>query len=224
MPDGDKFTRRLRGKGWHRVYRLACINESMPRLADEIVGACAAAIRSGVPVPLLPQVTEAICSALQLEFQMKELGSASLKDFAYLNLSDSLSNSISGGDFDLMQALQDSARSVFLELRQSCGTATEKQVAERLVAVFVERVVQTRFLAPVRDGIMEQRQHSIQDQVNWEHDLKSQIMSCTKTWKNLLEAFRSGKKTTIRAPKRSTPRRETTLEMLNQGLPVLATR
>ncbi len=222
MPDGDKFTRRLRGKGWHRVYRLACNNERLSLIADEMMKASAAAIRDGVPVPLLPQVTEAICSALQLESQMKELESASLKDFAYLNLSDSLSNSIADGDFDLMQTLQDSVQSVFLELRQSCDTATDKQVAERLATVFVERVVQTRFLARVRDGIMEQCQRSVPDQIGWEQELRLKLISPAK--KMLASVLRSSTKANIRAPKRSTPRRETTVEMLNQGLPVLATQ
>lgn len=220
MPDGDKFTRRLRGKGWHRVYRLACNNECPSLIADEMMKASAAAIRDGVPVPVLPQATEAICSALQIESQMKELGSASLKDFAYLNLSDSLSSSIAGGDFDLMQTLQDSAQSVFLELRQSCDTATDKQVAERLAAIFVERVAQTRFLARVRDGIMEQCQRSVPDQISWEQELRLMLISPAK--KMLAGVLRSSTKANIRAPKRSTPRRETTLEMLHQGLPVLA--
>lgn len=222
MPDGDKFTRRLRGKGWHRVYRLACNDERPSLIADEMIKASAAAIRGGVPVPLLPQATEAICAALQLESQVNELESASLQDFAYLNLSNSLSDSIAGGDFDLMQALQDSARSVFLELRQSCDTATDKQVEERLAAAFVERVVQTRFLGRVRDGIMEQSQRSIADQIAWEQELRLKLVSPAK--KMLAGALRSSTKAKIRAPKRSTPRRETTLEMLNQGLPVLATR
>jgi hypothetical protein len=107
--------------------------------------ACAAAIRDGVPISLFPQATEEICSALQLESEMKELGATSFRDFAYLTLSDSLSDSTSTGDFDLLQSLADSARSVFLELRQSCSTATEKQVVDRLAAVFVERVIKTRF-------------------------------------------------------------------------------
>lgn len=28
MPDGDKFERELRGKGWRKVYRLACSGAS----------------------------------------------------------------------------------------------------------------------------------------------------------------------------------------------------
>ncbi len=220
MPDGDKFSRRLRGKGWHRVYRLACRNESQSLIADEMMKACAAAIRGGVPISQLPQTTEEICSALQLESEMKELESASLRDVAYLTLSDNLSNSTSSGDFDLQQSLADSARRVFLELRQSCDTATEKQVAERLAAVFVERVVQTRFLARVRDGIMEQCQRSIPDQISWEQELRQKLISPAK--KMLAGVLRPSAKATVRAPNRSTPRRETTLEMLNQGLPVLA--
>lgn len=220
MPDGDKFTRRLRGKGWHRVYRLACSNEPLSLIADEIMKAAAAAIRDGVPVPLLPQTMEAICSALELESEMNEMESASFRDFVYLNLSDSLSNTTSCGDFDLMQALQDSARSVFLELRRACDSATEKQVVERLAAVFVDKVMQTRFLARVRDGIMEQCQRSIADQIGWEQELRQKLISPAK--KMLAGVLRSSTKANIRAPKRSTPRRETTLEMLHQGLPVLA--
>lgn len=220
MPDGDKFTRRLRGKGWHRIYRLACSNESPSLLADEMMKACAAAIRDGIPILRLPQTTEEICSALQLESEMKELESASLRDFAYLSLSDNMSNSTSSGDFDLLQSLADSAKSVFLELRQSCDTATEKQVVERLATVFVERVVQTRFLARVRDGIMEKCQRSVPDQISWEQDLRQKLIAPAK--KMLTGVLRSSTKAQVRAPKRSTPRRETTLEMLNQGLPVLS--
>jgi len=182
--------------------------------------ACAAAIRDGVPISLFPQATEEICSALQLESEMKELGATSFRDFAYLTLSDSLSDSTSTGDFDLLQSLADSARSVFLELRQSCSTATEKQVVDRLAAVFVERVIKTRFLARVRDGIMEQCQRSVQDQISWEQELRQKLIGPAK--KMLVGVLRSSAKATVRAPKRSTPRRETTLDMLNQGLPVLA--
>jgi hypothetical protein len=173
----------------------------------------------GLPVALLQQAAEEVCTALQLEAQMREKEPDSLRDLAYLNLSDKLDASISSGNFDLVQALTDAARTVFIEFRQSCDTSTEKQVIDRLAAVFVEKVVQTRFLARVRDGIMENCQRSIPEQISWEQELRYNLIGPAK--KMLTAVLRSATKAKIRAPKRSTPRTETTLEMLNQGLAVL---
>jgi hypothetical protein len=219
MPDGDRFTRRLRGKGWFRVYRLACSKESPSLISDKLMEACAAAIRDGIPVSLLQQAGKEVCFALQLEAQVREREPDSLGDSAYLNLSNKLDAFISSGNFDLVQALTDAVRTVFIEFRQSCATSTEKQVIDRLAAVFVEKVVQTRFLARVRDGIMENCQRSIPEQISWEQELRYNLIGPAK--KMLAAVLRSTTKAKIRAPKRSTPRRETTLEMLNQGLTVL---
>lgn len=46
MPDGDRFERRLRGKGWRAVYRLGCSGAPINAIADKVMGAVANVFRT----------------------------------------------------------------------------------------------------------------------------------------------------------------------------------
>ena len=46
MPDGDKFERKLRGKGWRGVYRLGCSSAPIEAVADRVMGAVASVFRT----------------------------------------------------------------------------------------------------------------------------------------------------------------------------------
>ena len=227
MPDGDKFERQLRGKGWRSIYRLSCnsdLNGSLTPIVDQMMMACAAALRDGLQDSniLLQKIGNAVCEALRLESKAKKTGLASYRDLAYLHLSRNLDNLNGSGAFDLVQSLKTTAQSVFLKSRQLCDTISDKQVLEKLAETTIERVVETRFLAPVREGIMETQQHSIEEQTAWEQRLKMELSGPAK--KMLVRVFRSKVPTSIRAPKRLTPRMKMSLESLNQGLKVLAIR
>ena len=46
MPDGDRFERKLRGKGWRSVYRLGCSGAPINAVADRVMGAVANVFRT----------------------------------------------------------------------------------------------------------------------------------------------------------------------------------
>src|SRR6266403_564729 len=46
MPDGDRFERKLRGKGWRSVYRLGCSSAPVEAVVDKIMSAAAHLFRS----------------------------------------------------------------------------------------------------------------------------------------------------------------------------------
>ena len=227
MPDGDKFERRLRGKGWRRVYRLSCGEDSegsMSLIVDEMIGACAAALRDGIQDShtVLQNIKSAVCEALKLESKAKKTGLASYNDLAYLHLSRNIESLGNNGDFDMMQCLKTMARSVFLEFRQRCDSISDKQVTDRLAEATVERIIETRFLAPAREGVMKKRKRSMEEQNFWEQSLKEKLSNPAR--KMLVRIIRSKRRVSIRAPKKLTPRIKMSLDSLNQGLKVLAIR
>ena len=99
MPDGDKFERRLRGKGWAKAYRLSCSNDSLNPIVDQLMAACASSLRNGLQDSdtLLQKVGKALCEALRLESQAKRTGLTSYKDMAFLHLDRNLDDLIEAG-------------------------------------------------------------------------------------------------------------------------------
>src|SRR5690349_20454709 len=60
MPDGDRFQRTLRGKGWAKAYSLACGNQPLENISDRLKKALANALRGPLDCRSLSKIKEAI--------------------------------------------------------------------------------------------------------------------------------------------------------------------
>lgn len=216
MPDGDRFERTLRGKGWLRAYRLTFSDEGSGALNDTLLKATAAYLRKVFSPDFLRKFPRAIHQALGSEAALRQSG-ATASDTVLL-LETLLQNLSSGeNDFAATEILKKAAESVFNDLEQCCDSTTLSDVEDCLSQELVERVIRHCFLARVRDGIGPKNKRSAEQQANWESQLLSDIESRSR---NMLKSFFKNSQGAIRAPKRTTPQRRNTLDELNQGLRV----
>ncbi len=221
MPDGDKFERRLYGKGWRRAYRLSGTSDSIDLIIDNLMSACSAALRDDLQdsSTFLQTMRKSIFEGLGIEAKAKATGLPLYKDLAYLQLSRNLDSLSDTGKLDLVYGLKTTAESVFLEFRESCNEVSREQVIDRIAEATVEKIIDTRFLSRIRDGIMETRKHSIEEQEAWEQNLKEKLAKPAREM--LVNIIRSEKQISVRAPKKLTPRMRMDLNALNQELKVL---
>jgi len=66
MPDGDRFERTLRGRGWRSAYRLATGSSEPNLLGDSFIKAAAHALRNQVQSPSLSDVATVLCESLNV--------------------------------------------------------------------------------------------------------------------------------------------------------------
>jgi hypothetical protein len=218
MPDGDKFSRLLHGKGWTKAYRLSRSQTSFNMLIDELMSSCAAALRDDLQnsATNLQNIKRIILEALEFEEVAQKSSLPDHRDLAFRQLSRKIESLSCSGAFDMVECMGKITKGVFLEFKYSDDKLNKQKVIERLAEVTIEQIVDTRFLAPVREGIMEARQFSVAEQDIWEQELKKKLAEPAK--KMLVGVIRAKKKVSIKAPKKLTPRMKMSLDELNQGL------
>ncbi len=221
MPDGDRFERSLFGKGWRKVYRMACNNESFSLLGDVLMMAVAAALRGPLACASLPLVRDAVCNALREKALSKQLNFGDLPVVdPYCLLSDSLSQILAADSNALSTQLASrAAQTVYLEFHLQRSPVTSEQVQNRLAELFVEWVVRHQCLARVREPVAEKNGRSAEAQMAWEENLFIHLAEPSR--KMLAPVFRTDGAATVRAPRRATQQRKMTLDELSQGIPVL---
>jgi hypothetical protein len=74
-------------------------------------------------------------------------------------------------------------------------------------------------LAKVREGIMKKTKRTVDEQVRWEEGLASHLADGLGSMVGQL--FQTDRKSAIRAPRGTTPKRRMTIEELHQGIAVL---
>lgn len=220
MPDGDKFERSLRGKGWRKAYRQACGGAPPNMLRDTLLGAAAAALRGPLACNSLPRVRDAVYQALKEKARSGELnfsdqGSAD----PFRMLSDLLSDIVADDANSVStQLAAKAALSMYIELESVCDSVTSKRIQNRLGEKFGENVIRNQWLARVREGIAQVDNRSAEDQMAWEETLFTQLAQPISQMVG--QMFRSDQKGTIRAPRRTTPQRKMTIEELHTGIAV----
>jgi hypothetical protein len=216
MPDGDKFERRLRGRGWAKAYRLAVGNAEWPFLTDSLVTATAYALRDQISCPFLPDVSAVLCDAFQVLGNSRD-GSGKLEAFEQLchNLDDieaRVPNCVG------TQLAAQSALKVFAEQSRQEDFPLGEQILDRLGETFVWDLIDNQWLSPVRDGIAEKNNRSLEEQTRWEQNLKDNLK--TQARKLFQNALKADNAKAVRAPKRTATSRP--LEtLLNEPLVAL---
>jgi hypothetical protein len=221
MPDGDRFERKLFGKGWRKIYRLACNGAPESLIADEVIRAIAHGLRNKLACPALDRICDAISEALSAAGQNRGAGFRghdSVDPFYMLSIELERVQSTEPASLS-MQLAVNAAQSAYLGMEERAQAIAPQEVRALFSHRFVEYLLRNQCLDRVRDGIAEKRSWSAEDQITWEQKL---ITTLAEPAERLIEsAFKASSKEKIRAPRRLTPKMKMTLDELNQGLTVL---
>lgn len=199
MPDGDKFERRLRGKGWKRAYRLACRNEDFNELVRLVRNATEQALRDGFACPQPEEVAHLLHKALGNPL----FASVDSIDREYELAQQLEAIAASSLSYPGIRLGIEAAKSVYAEIDSCQQTVTIEQVREQLSEQFKVRVIDNQFLSPIRERVQEKTGRNNQEQVAWE--------------KQLIESVISYK----RIPRRIQSQPDWNLDRLNQPMPVM---
>jgi len=217
MPDGDRFERKLRGKGWRNVYRLGCNAAPTEAVVDKIMGAVANVFRTEAN-----QSIRDICTKLEEAINLLE--STLFRESVSQNVFDQLSFNVQAvvaeeGYSELPRLGQRAALRTFNEIEGSRQVPSGDVIRQHFTRNLVWELSERRCLSAVRDGIMESTGRDKGSQLIWEAELRKSILEpCAALSKSLLSEDRSR---VIRAPKRLFQSKPTTLETLRQPLRTL---
>jgi hypothetical protein len=221
MPDGDKFERSLRGKGWRKAYRQVSDGVPFNMLRDTLISATADALRGPLNCNSLPNISNAVYHALKEKARAGELNFDNLTSAdPYRMLSDLLADIASeDANSTATQLAAKAGKSIYIEFEQHSESVTTKQIQDRLAELFGEKVIRHLWLARVREGIVKKNDRTVEEQMAWEDDLFEQLSEPLS--KMVGQMFRTDRKVTVRAPRRTTPQRKMTIEELHKGIAVL---
>lgn len=217
MPDGDRFERKLRGKGWRSVYRLGCSSAPINAVADKVMGAAVHVLRT--------ESIECVRGCyMELREAARRLEPPLFRESASHDAFDQLNSGVEAlqadeGFSENARLAADAARRTFNEVDQPGEIPGDDALAQRFTTNFVSALTERRCLSPVRDGVMQSSGRTKEEQANWEAELKRSIAQpCGPLSKSLLGGDRAR---STRAPGRLFKPAPVTLETLNQPLPVL---
>jgi len=221
MAEGDKFERKLRGKGWAKAYRLAKGCAPMSMVVDALISASAHGLRpdNELYCPNISEIFNALNSALNAQWQRRQqrlslVGSAP----PYQTLSEKLESieADSLGSISTRLAAR-AAEVVFGDLESKRQPVPTQDVLNHFAELFVSRLIDNRYLGVVRDGIVAGSERSPAAQAEWEHELFTTLAPQAH---NLIKGMvkPDGSQAVARAPRRLTTRRKITKELLYQPL------
>jgi hypothetical protein len=221
MPDGDRFERKLFGRGWRKAYRLAHGGAADSLVADALITATAHGLRNGLACPNLGVICDTVYQALITAARNNELnfhGSDRVDPFYQLSIE--LEEIRSSGSASVATQLAiNAAQTTYLDLEERSQSISQLELRSRFSQRFVELLIRNQWLDRVRDGIVEKRGWSSDSQMAWEQKLISILAD--PACKLMKSALKASVKEKIRAPRRLTPKMKMTIDELNQGLMVL---
>ncbi len=218
MPDVDRFETKLRGKGWRKLYRLACSGVPTEAVVDRIMRAAVNVFRSEGT-----QCIRRAYSRLQERINLLRttpLFRESISHNAFDQLSSDLRRVLEEeGYSELARLSEHAALRTFNETEQPAQIPSDHVLRHYFIRNLVSELSQRRCLCAVRVGIMQSTHRDAQAQLNWEARLRELLLApCGALSKSLLSEDDSD---SIRAPKRVFKPKPTTVETLNQPLPVV---
>jgi len=216
MPDGDRFERRLRGKGWRAVYRLGCASAPIEAVVDRILGAVAHAFReestAGVQ-ELFSHLATAV-SAIQGSL-FRTAVSQQTFDELYANTDGVLKDESYP---EIIRLGQKAALRTFNEAEGDAKLFSREALKQQFTRNLAWELAERRCISATREGIMSQSHRDPDAQMKWEADVQRRLLDpCASLGKALLAET----PTVIRAPKRQFKPKEMTLETLHEPLQVL---
>lgn len=216
MPDGDRFYRRLKGtgRGWVTVSRIACNNGNIILIKDKIMKAVADNLRK-----IEPQSVEKALDILHRIFEEERLQKRGLSLSTtnnFIRLEQELRLAKFQGDFHLCIILENSVKKVFLANRNSCLAISSDEINEKLGQTLAVEITDSR-LSRVRDLIVEEQNKTYSEHIEWEQNLRREILEPAK---KLVKGFVNSKQAKkFRSPVTRRIDRNATSNILNRSLP-----
>jgi hypothetical protein len=222
MAEGDKFERKLRGKGWAAAYRLAKGGAPVSMIVDALITASARGLRNELACPKLSEIFNTLYQALVIQWQRRHhniLPTSGPPPYEFL------SNKLEGIEAEELGSISTrlaarAALVVYTDLESSSQPLSSKEVVKCFAELFASRVVDNRWLSIVRDGIVAGTERAPAAQVEWEYEV---FQTLSKQANSLISGMikPDGTQAVARAPRRLTPRRKVTEELLHQPLRVV---
>lgn len=210
MPDGDYFERKLRGKGWRKVYRLGCSLAPTDAVVDKIMGAVAHIFRTE-STDGVRQIYTHLQSAI--DNPLRQLYPQQVYDGL---ISDIQAAAVIDGYSELCRVAECAALQTFNELDKSIQSPSEDVIKQQFTGNLVWKLTERRCLGPVRDGIMQGSGRNKGAQLSWEIELRNRILKPSASLSKSLLAEDSN--SFVRAPKRLYKPMPMTLDTLYQPL------
>ncbi len=218
MPDGDRFERRLRGRGWRPVYRLGCAFAPMEAVVDKIMGAVAHLFRSQ-DTKVVRDIFEELQDASQILVADRLREGASEQVFAQLS-SVAMVLKEDAGCSELARYAERAALRTFNEMDKSRERWDDDTLKQHFTRNLVWELSERRCLSVTREGIMESTKRDHNAQLAWESNVREILLGpSAKISKNLLSEVSA----IVRAPRRLFRPKPMTLETLNTPLQVVET-
>lgn len=218
MPDGDRFERRLREKGWRTVYRLGCSGASVEAVAGRVLRAAAHFLR-GTQTDCVSVIHEKLLGCLQhCEAPLfRELVSRQ----AFEQLSRGVEDvTRAEGYSEISRLAAKAALRTFKEIESRRRSADEQNVKKLFTRNLVWGLAERRCLSATREEIIQKTERSTLEQQDWEANLRESILDpCSQLADTLLSEARSR---AIRAPQRLFKPAPVTLQTLHELLEVVS--
>jgi len=218
MPDGDRFERRLRGKGWRAVYHLGCSSAPVEAVVDKIMGAVAHLFRAE-NTKIVRDIYQELQDASQLLVTARLREGVSEQAFEQLiSATATLKDDV--GCSELARFADRAAQRTFIEAEKSGERWDDATLKQHFTQNLIWGLAERRCLSVTREGIMESAKRDQASQLAWESKVRDVLLGPSRTMsKSLLTQINA----LIRAPKRLFQPKAVTIETLNQSLPVLET-
>lgn len=218
MPDGDRFERKLRGRGWRTVYRLGCSCAPVEAVVDKIMGAAAHLFRSQ-DTKVVRDVFQELQDACQLLATERFRDGVSEQAFYQLS-SATLLVKEDAGCSELARFTERAALRTFNEIDKSGERCDDDTLKQHFTRNLIWELGERRCFSVTRDGIMDSAKRDRSAQLAWESKVREILLGPSRAMsKNLLTQVDA----LVRAPKRLFQPKPVTMETLTTPLRVLET-
>jgi len=218
MPDGDRFERRLRGKGWRAVYHLGCASAPIEAVVDKVVAAAAHLFRSE-DTKVVRDIYQELQDASQLLTASRLRERASEQAFDQLAAASALVKDDAGCS-ELARFADRAALRTFAEFEKSEERWDDDIVRQHFTRNLIWELGERRCLSVTREGIMESTKRDQSAQLAWESNVRDVLLGPSRALsKNLLTQTNA----LVRAPKRLFQPKPVTMETLTRPLQALET-
>jgi hypothetical protein len=218
MPDGDRFERKLRGKGWRSVYRLGCSSAPVEAVVDKIMSAAAHLFRSQ-DTKVVREVFQELQDASQL------LTTSLLREGVSEQAFDQLSSATmlvkeDAGCSELARFAERAALRTFNEIDKSGGRCDDGSLKQHFTRNLIWELGERRCLSVTREGIMESTKRDHNEQLAGESKVREILLGPSAVMsKSLLTRINE----IVRAPRRLFRPKPVTMETLTTPLQVSET-
>lgn len=217
MPDSDRFERKLFGKGWRSVYRIACSSAPVEAIVDKIVGAAAHLFRTE-DTRVIRDIYRELRDADDLRNATRLRESVSQQAFDQL-ASSAAALKLDAGHSEMARFGERAALRTFNEIEKAETRLSEDVLKQQFTRNLVWELTERRCFGVARDGITEATGRDRESQLGLETKIRGVLTEpCATLSKNLLADEGSR---LVRAPKRLLKSKPTTIDTLTAPLRVL---